>query len=110
MICLNPGRTNEELKTFFGAASINYLKQYFGSLRNLGTGTSLFTKLGSSRRATDGAIQNDFQKYADKISWIDLADYNPSRPHSLRAAFRSQLTGKLDPDLIEFMMGHALGR
>jgi len=109
MICLNRGKTDEEFKTFFGADALNYLKLYLGSRRDLGAGSPLFAKLGSSRRATDGAIQNNFRKYADKISWIDVADYNPARPHSLRAAFRSRLTGKMDPDLIEFMMGHALG-
>jgi len=59
--------------------------------------------------ATVGAIQNNFRKYAEKIPWIDVGEYNPARPHSLRAAFRSRLTGKMDPDLIEFFMGHSVG-
>jgi chromosome segregation ATPase len=35
--------------------------------------------------------------------------FNPCRPHSLRAAFISQLTGKTDRVLIEFWAGHNIG-
>lgn len=67
--------------------------------------------LGSERRATKGAIEKRFREYAEQTSFVDDKDmngYNPARPHSLRAAFRSRLTGKMDGDLIEFLMGHAI--
>lgn len=34
--------------------------------------------------------------------------YIPCRPHSLRAACNSRLTGKIDRVLIEFWMGHSI--
>ena len=65
-----------------------------------------------TRRLSVGAVQAKFREFAENLSFIkdhELEGYNPCRPHSLRSAFRSRLTGKTDPDLIEFFMGHAIG-
>jgi len=39
----------------------------------------------------------------------DLEGFCPVRPHSLRAAFESQLIGKVSDKLIQFFMGHSIG-
>lgn len=101
-----------EFKSFFGADAINYLKLYLKTRGEVSDDAPLFTKLGTNKRATLGAIQNQVRIYAEKVPWIspkDLDGWNPARPHSLRAGFRSRLTGKVDRDLLEFWMGHAIG-
>jgi len=74
----------------------------------------LFTKWGSNNeRLTKVAIDKKFRENATGLGFISNEDlengYNPARPHSLRSAFRSHLTGKVADTLIEFWMGHALG-
>jgi len=114
-ICLRLVRqkTNVPFKTFFGADTINYLRLYFETRKNLTPETPLFTTAGSNtKRLTTGAIQQRFSEIASDLPFLkekDMAGYNPCRPHSLRAAFKSQLTNIISDDLIEFWMGHALG-
>ena len=38
-----------------------------------------------------------------------MEGFNPCRPHSLRAAFKSKLINKISDELIDFWMGHELG-
>lgn len=113
MLHLYRQKTNVEHKTFFGADTVRYLKLCLESRKPLADDDPLFTKLGSNERVTEGAIQIALKRYAEKLPFLDPADitngYNPARPHSLRAAFNSRLTGKMDRTLIEFFMGHSIG-
>ena len=112
MIDIIRKKTNINFKTFFGADSAKYLKMYLKTRPQVRDSYPLFTMLGSHERATPGAIQFTFRRYAEKIgifSELDLEGWNPARPHSFRSAFRSRLTNKMDRDLIEFMMGHSIG-
>jgi len=105
-------KTDVEFITFLGADAINYLREYLKTRSNLKDNSPLFTNIGTNNRATTGSIQNLFRSYAEKMDWIDesaMEGWNPARPHSLRAAFRSRLTNKVDPTLIEFWMGHSIG-
>jgi len=102
-----------EFKSFLGRDAVKYLKLYLQTRQNLTDDSPLFTKLGSEERVTVGAVQKRFREIAGETDFIGRKElengYNPARPHSLRAAFRSQLTGKMDGDLIEFFMGHTIG-
>lgn len=100
-------------KTFLGADSVTYLKTYLKTRSGLKPSSPLFVverQRGKTARITDGAIQKKFKAIAKDLSFLkDNGDgYNPARPHSMRSAFRSRLTGKMDGDLIEFFMGHTL--
>lgn len=102
-------KTNTEHKTFLGRDSVSYLREYLKTRGDIKGSDPLFTNLGSSRRVTESAIQNMLRKYAKKLDFIPEEElkngFNPARPHSLRSAFRSRLTGKMDGSLIEFFMG-----
>jgi hypothetical protein len=106
-------KTGVEFKTFFGADTLKYLRLYLATRRSLTTSTPLFTKSGSKARITTAAIQQRFSEIAENVTFIkkeDLAEgYKPCRPHSLRAAFTSQLVNKVSDKLIEFWMGHSIG-
>jgi hypothetical protein len=60
---------------------------------------------------TTSAIQQIFSQIAKELPFIKQNgdNYNPARPHSLRAGFNSRLIGKIDETLREFWMGHAIG-
>jgi len=107
-------KTNIEIRTFVGYDAIYYLKMYLQSRPKLEDDEPIFKKLGSDERATTGSIQRKLKDYADKLEFLyeeDLQNgYNPARPHSLRSAFRSRLTGKMDGDLIECFMAHDIGQ
>jgi integrase/recombinase XerD len=113
MLHLFRKKTSVEHKTFLGRDSVHYLREYLKTRPNIDNGDPLFTMLGSSRRITIGAVQKQLREYARKLEFILDEDvengYNPARPHSLRSAFRSRLTGKMDETLIEFFMGHDIG-
>ena len=98
-----------EFKTMLGADAVKYLRLYLGTRLNLKRDSPLFTKGGTEKRVTEGAIQNRLRELADNVFGIDEGKMNPYRPHSLRSAFRSRLTGKTDGDLIKYWMGDALG-
>ena len=111
---LNRVKTGVPFRTFFGRDAVHYLQLYLQTRRNLRPESPLFTKWSSEdERITPGAIQKKFFRIAETVDFIleeDLENgMNPARPHSLRAAFRSQLTGKVSDTLIEFWMGHAIG-
>jgi len=113
-ICLKLVRqkTGVPFKTFFGADAVKYLRLYLQTKKNLTSDKPLFTKWGSEKRITPAAIQAKFSeiaKYLDFIKKKDLEGFNPVRPHSLRAAFESQLIGKVSDKLIQFFMGHSIG-
>jgi integrase len=114
MIHLFRGKTGVEHRSFVGRDSVKYLREYLATRTNLRDDSPLFAMLGSERRVTVGAIQKMMRDYARKVDFIveeDLENgYNPARPHSLRSAFRSRLTGKMDEQLIEFLMGHEIGQ
>lgn len=98
-----------EFKALLGADAVKYLKLYLGTRGKLKRDSPLFAKEGTEKRMTEGAIQMRLRELADKVFGIDEGKMNPYRPHSLRSAFRSRLTGKTDGDLIKFWMGDVLG-
>ena len=113
-ICLKLVRQKAgvEFKTFIGRDAVKYLRLYLETRKHLTSDSPLFTKWGSAKRITPAAIQQRFSEIAKDLPFIkkkDLLGFNPCRPHSLRAAFKSKLTNKISDDLIEFWMGHALG-
>lgn len=113
-ICLKLVRqkTAVPFKTFFGRDAVKYLRLYLQTRKNLIRETPLFTKWQSEERITPAAIQKKFYEIAKNLPFIkseQLEGYNPCRPHSLRAAFKSQLTNYISDDLIEFFMGHKVG-
>lgn len=98
-------------KTFLGTDAIKYLNLYLETRRDLRDNSPLFVKQGTDDvRITVGLVQASFREIAKELSFIKKRGegYNPARPHSLRTAFRSRLTGKMHGDLIEFFMGHKL--
>ena len=113
-ICLKLVRqkTGVKFKTFFGHDAVKYLRLYLQTRKNLTPKTPLFTKWQSEERITPAAIQQKFNEIAKNLPFIkseQLEGYNPCRPHSLRAAFKSQLTNYISDDLVEFFMGHKVG-
>jgi len=114
-ICLKLVRkkTAVEFKTFFGRDAVKYLRLYLATRKNLKPQSPLFTKIrarGGEERITTASIQQTFSEIAKNLPFIKQNgdDYNPARPHSLRAGFNSRLIGKIDETLREFWMGHAL--
>ncbi len=107
-------KNNVPIRTFIGHDAVTYLHLYLQSRPNIQPNDPIFTLLGTNERATAGSIQKKLRDYAQKLNFIYEADlengYNPARPHSLRSAFRSRLTGKMDGELIEFFMSHELGQ
>lgn len=109
------GKTSVEYRTFLGADAIKYLSMYLETRKGIKDDDPLFTVERANgldkERLTDGAIQKKFDSIAEKLEFINKNGdgYNPARPHSLRAAFRSRLTGNMDGQLIEFFMGHQIG-
>ena len=107
-------KTGVQIRTFVGHDTVSYLRLYLQSRQNLTNDSPLFTMLGSEERATPDAVNKMLRKYAYRLSFIYDEDmengYSPARPHSLRAAFRSRLTGKMDGDLIEMFMAHDIGQ
>jgi integrase/recombinase XerD len=105
-------KTGTEFKCFFGRDACKYLLLYLKTRRTLKDDSPLFTKWSNEERITTAAVEMKFRLIAEKLSFIsekDMEGYNPCRPHSLRAAFASRLTGKIDRVLIEFWMGHSIG-
>ena len=106
-------KTGVEYRTFFGRDAAKYLGQYLETRQDLHKDTPLFTKTASNtERLTKEAVEGKFREITGTVDFLENENtegYNSARPHSLRAAFRSRLTGKMDRDLIEFFMGHALG-
>jgi len=102
-------KNSNVFKTLIGADAVKYLKLYLSTRDNLSNGSPLFTKQGTEKRLTVGAIQMRLRELADNVFGIEEEQMNPYRPHSLRSAFRSRLTGKTDGDLIKFWMGDVLG-
>jgi len=111
LLDLSRFKTGVSFTTFLGADAVNYLKAYLRTRNDLSDDKPLFTLWNSdTMRLTVGAIQKKFKGFARRLSFIrDNGGMNPARPHSLRSAFRSRLTGKMDGDLIEFFMGHEIG-
>jgi len=105
-------KTNVPIRTFVGYDTVQMLTLYLQSRQNLRNDSPLFTMLGSEERATPDAVNKMLRKYAWRLSFIYEEDmengYSPARPHSLRAAFRSQLTDKMSETLIEMFMAHDL--
>ena len=114
-ICLKLVRkkTSVEFKTFLGHDAVKYLRLYLATREDLTPDSPLFTKQrarGGVERMTTAAIQQSFSEIAKELPFIKQnGGYNPARPHSLRAAFNSQLIGKIDETLREFWMGHTIG-
>ena len=106
-------KTQVQFKTFFGRDAVHYLKLYLATRKDLKPDTPLFVKervRGGEERITDGAIEQSFSEMSKDLDFIKQnGGFNPARPHSLRAAFNSQLIGKIDQELREFWMGHSIG-
>ena len=114
MLHIHRQKTGVEFRTFLGRDSVAMLREYLKSRGPLQNDDPLFTMLGSTRRITREAIERQLRTIQPKLPFLlDLSDdngcYNPGRPHSLRSAFRSRLTGKMADTLIEFMLGHDIG-
>jgi hypothetical protein len=77
------------------------------------TGNPFIHHVGDPKRASKIAIQKKLRDYAENLKIIlneDLENgYDPARAHSLRSAFRSRLTGKMEETLIELLMAHNIG-
>jgi integrase len=115
-------KTDVEFKSFFGRDAVKYLKLYLATRGELKPEDPLFTKQrtrGGEERINPSTIQQTFSEIAKNLSFIKQKKdaYNPARPHSLRAAFNSQLisiaNGQLvniiDETLRKFWMGHDIG-
>ena len=102
-------KNSTSFRTLIGADAVKYLRLYLGTRHNLKDESPLFAKEGTEKRITSGAIQNRLRELADKVFGIKEGEMNPYRPHSLRSAFRSRLTGKTDGVLIKYWMGDNLG-
>ncbi|AGK61399.1 Site-specific recombinase XerD [Archaeoglobus sulfaticallidus PM70-1] len=117
-------REKEEVEyfTFVGRDAVEVLKAYLNDRRAKGEelkyDTPLFIKDKAKRRKGERIsphhIQNMLRETAIKAGLItkeemDKVDFNPYRPHALRAAFSSilRLNG-FDPVLVDFMMGHSI--
>ncbi|MCW4019885.1 MAG: tyrosine-type recombinase/integrase, partial [Candidatus Bathyarchaeota archaeon] len=104
-------KNSNSFKTLMGADAVKYLRLYLDTRGKLSDNDPLFTKWGTEDRITDGSIANRFREIVKDLDFIEIkrGKMNPARPHSLRAAFKSRLTGKTDTDLIKFWMGNVLG-
>jgi len=107
-------KTGEEVKTCLGRDAVKYLRRYLDIRSHLQAKDPLFVMQGKQwgQRITEKAILHRFHEYSQHLPFLGdeaRGGFSAARPHSLRAAFRSRLTGKMDRDLLEFMMGHALG-
>jgi|GEM_PF-1910372 len=106
-------KTQVQFKTFFGRDAVHYLKLYLATRKDLKPDSPLFIKeriRGGEERITAGAIEQSFSEISKDLDFIKQnGGFNPARPHSLRAAFNSQLIGKIDQELREFWMGHSIG-
>lgn len=113
LLSLDRRKTGVIFKTFFGRDAVKYLKLYLKTRMPIRNRDPLFIKVGTNERVTEGAIQIMTRRLAERMDFIDEEEldegYNPARPHSLRAAFISRLTGKMDRVLIEFFSGHNIG-
>jgi len=114
-LCLKLVRQKIEaqFKTFFGRDAVHYLRLYLATRKDLNADSPLFTKervRGGEKRISEAAIQQSFSEIAKDLDFIKQnGGYNPARPHSLRAAFNTQLANKIDETLREFWMGHDIG-
>jgi len=117
-------REKEEVEyfTFVGRDAVEALKAYLNDRKAKGEelkyDTPLFIKDKAKRRKRERInphhIQNMLRETAIKAGLItkeemEKVDFNPYRPHALRAAFSSilRLNG-FDPVLVDFMMGHSI--
>ncbi len=107
-------KTGTVIRTFIGRDAVHYLRLYLQSRPDIKPREPIFTMLGSNERASPASIQKQLRKYSKKLKFIYKEDlkngYSPARSHSLRSAFRSRLTGKMDGNLIEYFMAHAIGQ
>lgn len=107
-------KTGTLLRTFIGRDAVHYLRLYLQNRADIKPDEPIFTMLGSNIRASSSSIQKQLRKYSKKLKFIYKEDmqngYSPARSHSLRSAFRSRLTGKMDGNLIEYLMAHNIGQ
>jgi integrase/recombinase XerD len=122
MIHVVRGKEEVEYFTFVGRDAVEALKAYLNDRVRKGEelkfDTPLFIKDKAKRkkgeRISPHHIQNMLRETAIKAGLVskeemEKVDFNPYRPHALRAAFSSvlRLSG-FDPVLVEFMMGHSI--
>ncbi len=106
-------RGSVSYRTFIGTNATRYLRLYLQTRQDLNDESPLFTLWGSERRITEGAIQGRLREIAKTLDFIkdsDMKGWNPARPHSLREAFISHLSGKIDGRMIQFWSGHNIGK
>lgn len=107
-------KTGTLIRTFIGRDAVHYLRLYLQNRADIKPDEPIFTMLGSNIRASSSSIQKQLRKYSKKLKFIYKEDmqngYSPARSHSLRSAFRSRLTGKMDGNLIEYLMAHNIGQ
>lgn len=103
-------KNSNSFKTLIGADAVKYLRLYLDTRGQIEKDDPLFAQhVGSNERISGETIQWTFRELAKKVFGYKEGEMNPFRPHSLRSAFRSRLTGKTDGDLIKFWMGDNLG-
>ncbi len=96
-------KTDVPFMTFVGNWGFSALKNHLA-----GRKMSIDDLLFPGGRSKARLVQYHFKKVGKKLVG-DFKGYNPCRPHSLRAAFRTILgDAGMDRDVIEFFMGHRL--
>jgi len=102
-LCLDFERkkTDVPFMTFAGSYAIHHLKKYLRTRGRLKPTDKLYTM-------PHRTIDHYFKKYGRKM-FGEHTGFNPARPHSLRAAFRTILDDAgMAQDDAEFFMGHKL--
>lgn len=99
--------------TFFGRDSLFLLRKYLDKRGSVSPNDPLFIKRRGKGRVTRHAVEMVFKRTREQCDFIP-ADKVVS-PHTLRAAFKSQLLGRkefgttnIDPILVEYYMGHKI--
>lgn len=105
-------KNNVPFKTLIGADAIDYLKSYLSTRGKLVDGDPLFVKSKDygEKRMTPDVIDGRFREIAKRMPFVDVKDgeMSPVRPHSLRAFFKSKLTGLIAEIQVKFWMGDQL--
>ena len=114
MIKMVRGKEDMPFRTFFGADATTALKEYLKPrLSTIKPEDPLFDieRDHGTDRITTYAIEARFSKIAQKLDFLRQKNgaYNAARPHSLRSAFKTLLTGTISDDLVKYLMGHSLG-
>lgn len=99
-------------KTLIGVDAIEYLSMYLKTRGELKDEDPLFIKSKDygDVRMTPDVIDSRFREVAKEVDFVEVkeGEVNPIRPHSLRAFFKSKLTGLMSEVQVKFWMGDKL--